>query len=232
MTSNNLYYSLSLLDILYGINISEDDFEEIALLAWNQIGNKRTRLYKVKLEVDCKTHTAQLPCNVTSIEAVTADFEDFQYTSNIGNHEQPGSAITEHYIEGRKLFKSDLYLSGRFIDFDYFGGTTLYIKQNIPYVNVLYHGVLLDDNGLPEINDKEAMAIADYCAYAIKFKEGIANNNQASLQLAEMFKQKWLISCDRARVPEDISQNEMDQILDAKSNWNRKIFNKSYKALK
>jgi hypothetical protein len=46
MTTNNFYYSLTLLDSLYGIELQEDDFEEIALIAWNLIGNKRCKLYK------------------------------------------------------------------------------------------------------------------------------------------------------------------------------------------
>jgi hypothetical protein len=35
----------------------------------------------------------------------------------------------------------------------------------------------LDEDGLPEINDKEAVAIATYVAYVDKFKQGIITNN-------------------------------------------------------
>jgi hypothetical protein len=44
-------------------------------------------------------------------------------------------------------------------------------------VNILYKGILVDDEGLPEITDKEATAIATYIAYVIKFKEGLQTNN-------------------------------------------------------
>ena len=40
-----------------------------------------------------------------------------------------------------------------------------------------YHGILLDEDGLPEINDKEAIAIAEYIAYVYKYKEAIRTNN-------------------------------------------------------
>jgi len=53
----------------------------------------------------------------------------------------------------------------------------LYFDKPYGKVNILYRGLILDDNGLPEITDKEALALATYCAYVIKFKEGIKTNN-------------------------------------------------------
>jgi len=38
---------------------------------------------------------------------------------------------------------------------------------------------MVDDEGLPEITDKEATALATYCAYITKFKEGISTNNSS-----------------------------------------------------
>jgi len=35
----------------------------------------------------------------------------------------------------------------------------------------------MDDDGLPELTDKEATAIATYIAYITKFKEGLITNN-------------------------------------------------------
>jgi hypothetical protein len=34
----------------------------------------------------------------------------------------------------------------------------------------LYRGLILDEDGLPELTDKEVDAIAAYCAYTEKFK--------------------------------------------------------------
>jgi len=46
----------------------------------------------------------------------------------------------------------------------------------------------LDDNGLPELTDKEALAIATYCAYVTKYKEGIATNNATIISVANTLK--------------------------------------------
>jgi hypothetical protein len=49
---------------------------------------------------------------------------------------------------------------------------------------VLYRGQVLDDEGLPEITDKEATALATYCAYITKLKEGMSTNNTVMINLA------------------------------------------------
>jgi hypothetical protein len=90
---------------------------------------------------------------------------------------------------------------------------------------------VVDDEGLPQITDDEAVAIATYCAYVTKFKEGLMTNNPNIIQMAQLLKQEWLQKCDAARVPTSVSMNEMNEILDAKTSWNRKIYNKSYKPI-
>ena len=57
-------------------------------------------------------------------------------------------------------------------------------------------------------------------------------NNGNIIEAANLLKQQWNIQCDQARVDSYIDQNQMDQILEAKTNWNRKIHNKSYKPIR
>jgi hypothetical protein len=173
---NNFHYAMSLLDTLYGINMQEDDFEEIALIGWKLIGNKRTRIYRYSTTVDDCSEGVELPCNVDELEAVTTDFEDWNYSTNDTPNGDINSAYTEEYIEGRKQFRSPLYAPGKFIRYERVGNT-LYFDHPHGKIHILYKGELLDDDGLPEITDKEAMALATYCAYVTKFKEGLATNN-------------------------------------------------------
>lgn len=228
---NNFYYAETLMETLYGISIPEDVFEELALVAWNLIGNKRYKLYQYKVCVnDCNT-SIELPCNVDIIEAVTTGWEDWNHVTNSLPDGDITSAYTESYIERRKGFKHPLYEGGKYIKYEQVGNT-LYFKEPYGNINILYKGIILDDNGLPELTDKEALAIATYCAYVTKYKEGIATNNTTIISVANTLKAQWMIQCDQARVTEYLNQNQMDQILDAKSNWNRKIHNKSYKAIR
>lgn len=230
MTRNNFYYALTLVDQLFGIEVQEDDFEEIALIAWNQIGNKRSRLYHYTTCLDECQKSLELPCNVDTIEAVTTNFEDYQHVTN-HNDENYSSAYIENYIEHHKAFRNPLYARGKFVEYERVGDT-LYFNQPYDKIHILYKGVVVDENGLPEINDKEALAIATFVAYTIKFKEGLMNNNKNSLELAQMLRQQWLVRCDQARVPEEMNQNDFDTILDIKNSSNRKLFGISFKPVR
>lgn len=58
-------------------------------------------------------------------------------------------------------------------------GDKLYINSGYTgKINILYRGIVLDDDGLPELTDKEVDAIAAYCAYTVKFKQYLQTNNR------------------------------------------------------
>ena len=50
---------------------------------------------------------------------------------------------------------------------------------------VVYHGIEVDDEGLPLINDKEMRAIAAYVAYATLYREGLMKRDGGIVQLAQ-----------------------------------------------
>lgn len=60
-------------NLLYGIELAPEEFEEIGLIAWNKIGNRQTKLYRYRCKIDCETLTVTLPCNCDFVEAVTYD---------------------------------------------------------------------------------------------------------------------------------------------------------------
>jgi len=61
-------------------------------------------------------------------------------------------------------------MHGRFVKYERVGDT-LYINSKYNgRINILYRGVILDDDGLPELTDKEVDAIAAYVAYTQKYK--------------------------------------------------------------
>ena len=131
MKYNDFHYSMSLLNMLYGITIQEDEFEEIALIGWNLIGNKRCRLYRYTTDIDCKTKSVKLPCNADIVEAVTYGFEDWKYATNDTPNGDLNSAFVESYIEGRKTFKNPLYISGKYAQYEQVGDTLYFfcVKQ-------------------------------------------------------------------------------------------------------
>ena len=227
----NFRYAITLAQTLYDVEGDTEDLEEIGLVAYNFIGNKNTHLNKIILNVNCQDGSIQLPCDVDIIEAVTyCGSEDWNYTSNTKEYGDTSSLYTENYIESKKAFLDPHYISGRFVKYRRVGDK-LYVNKGLGKVVLLYHTEILDKDGLPEINDKEAIAIANYIAYVVKYKEAIKTNNQAVLMMAQELKQQWLFHCDAARVSQYISQNEMDSILDAQTSWGRKTYGKSFKPI-
>lgn len=216
---------------LYGVELSTSKFEELALIAHNLIGNKQVRIYQYIGDVNDEDHSLELPCNADIIESVTSDPEDWNYVTNNTWEGDISSSHTEQYIESQKRDTDPLYQSGRLLQYNRVGNT-LYFKDYTGKVKVLYKGEYLGDDGLPKINDREAMAIAAYVAYTVKMKEVYMTLNQNMAAAAQMLKAEWLKACDAARVPDYINQNDIDKILDAKTSWNRKVHNKSFKPVR
>ena len=227
---NDFNYIYTVANSLYGLELEPEQFEELGLTAWNLIGNKTVRLYNYSADISCDDLSVQLPCNCDIIEAVTYNHEDWNYSTNKTVNGDYNSQFTEQYIEARKLYQSPLYISGKYAKYERVGDT-LYFDKDYGKVNILYKGIILDEDVLPKVNEKEALAIATYIAFATKQKQGWITNNQNIIQLAQYLYQQWLKYCDSARVPLSIDQNTMNQVLDAKSSWNRKVYNKAYKPI-
>lgn len=227
---NNFKYAISLAQMLYDIDINDmDTLIEIGLIAYNFIGNKNTKLNSEIVNVDPKSGMVKLPCKADLVEAITyPKAEDWNYTSNVKNFGDYNTLNIEHYIEKSKQSVDSLYTSGKFVKYRR-EGNYIYVTENVELVCVIYHSEELDEEDLPLINDKEAVAIADYIAYTIKYKEALRSNNSAVFQMAQTIKKQWQIHCDAARVPEYVSQNEMNDLLEITSSYNRKVHGRSYK---
>ena len=226
----DIHYAHFLANELYGVSVPQDKFEELALIAYQQIGNKVCRTYRFFGAVDPNTLSLELPCNVDHLISVTCAMEDWEHVTNKHWNGDWSSAYIEHYIERSKLFMDPLYQPGKFLKYERVGNT-LYFDRPYGLVGVLYYGQVLDDEGLPDVTEKEAQAIALYVAWTQMFKEGIISRNTVTVNLAQNLQHKWDAARAAARTPDYINQNEMDQILDAKTNWNRKQFRKTYKPI-
>lgn len=216
-------------NLLYDIEINDPEtLIEIGLVAWNKIGSKVSRLYRYTLDVDCESKTVNLPCNCDIVESVNYTYEDWNRVTSDTPNGDFHSQFTESYIENLKSRQSPLYQSGRFVKYQQVGDQ-LYFEDVHGPIQILYKGFEVDDEGLPMIDEKSKDAIACYIAYIIKFKEAMRTHNQAIHSEAQMLNQRWLQLCDEARVSDYINQNQMNEILDSKTTWNRKAYNRSFK---
>ena len=169
MELSNINAAYGLCDSLYGITPDENQFEDLALTAWNKIGTKHTRLYRYEGSV--KNHVLELPCNVDLIESVHIPIPDAQVTSNSSNFPWENIWI-ESYIDRFPRFENPYFQPGKLVKYDE-GNNELYFAHDYPKVMVVYHGILQDEDELPLVNEKELTAIAAFVAYASLYKEGI-----------------------------------------------------------
>lgn len=218
----------SWMNTLYDVNMPESEFEEIALNAWDLIGTKHTRLYKLITNTNLKE--IKLPCNCDVIESVTIPIVDAQISSP-SNDFISDNLFAEQYIDSHKYLDDLYYQKGKFVKYEEIGNTLVF-NQDFDKVCVIYHGVECDNEGLPLINDKEMRAIAAYAAYASLYKDGLKRRDGNIIKLAQVIYQDWLKLCNAARIPTHFSQNDMDSILDAKLTWNRKTYGKSFKPIR
>lgn len=210
---------------LYGIEIDGDAAEEIALTGLELIGNKHTHLYRYT--ADTVNRRITIPCNASSIESVhlpIVDAEIFSPTTTTINTE---NVYAENYIESGKRFGDPLYTRGKLAHYRE-EGDELVFDKDYKNVAVVYHGVIVDDDGLPLITDKEMRALAAFLAYSDFYKQGLMRRDGNLLQMAAVPKADWLKLCTAARIPERLSQNDMNDILDVKTKWDRKRYGKSF----
>lgn len=217
---------------LYGVEVSEDEFETIGMVAWNRIGNKQYRLYRltVKPEQDGKgSWKVDLPCNADLLVAVTAYPEDANRTSNVTSYKN--NTPTEQYIESQKVSTNALYQSGHYVKY-HREQNVLYFDFPYEEVHILYKGFIADEDGLPFLTDKEIDAIAAFVAYTSDFKAARMSRDKNAFEIANYMEQTWKRLCTAARVPQNLNQNEMDEILNVAASWDRKRFGKSFKPLR
>ena len=226
MKNLNFHTAYTYIQTNYGLNIDQLEFESSGMIAYDKIGNKQTEIKE--FVGDVVNGESELPCDVTSIEAVFGNFIDSQKTSNKQRWPQVITNYIERYIEYWKYNKSLLYDYGVLLNYQMRENTLLFDKD-YKNVLVLYRKQILDEEGFPYINSKEAEAIAAYCAYTDLYKQAIRTRDPNTYQMAQNIKLEWARLCERARVPEKVSQNDMNRILDVMTSFDRKSYGKSFK---
>ena len=226
MKNLNFHTAYTYIQTNYGLNIDQLEFESSGMIAYDKIGNKQTEIKE--FVGDVVNGELELPCDVTSIEAVFGNFIDSQKTSNKQRWPQVITNYIEQYIEYWKYNKSLLYDYGVLLNYQMRENTLLFDKD-YKNVLVLYRKQILDEEGFPYINSKEVEAIAAYCAYTDLYKQAIRTRDPNTYQMAQNIKLEWARLCERARVPEKVSQNDMNRILDVMTSFDRKSYGKSFK---
>jgi len=217
------------------IKIQEDDFIEQAYYIWKQIGNyySNAHIYTAKVTPDNKL---DLPGNVDSIKQVT--FPKYLYNINLNNIMifSGGSLLTNRDIldkwDSYRVDSSITSKYGQNITFRQEDGYLTFDQGDFKnlYVSVLYDGLIVDEDCMPKIFFKEVLAIANNVAFN-KAQSMIAMGDPSFAQLISLMMKESDRSMAAARVAEGYTANQWDQILDIRTSYDRKHYNRNFKKL-
>lgn len=227
----NFHYGILLLKQLYDIEISEIDYEELGLIAFNKIGNRRTFTITKEFNVG-NNNLINLPCEATRVKAVYTTIQDYRTSSNKGDEDIVSSFSTEQYVGSLQEYNPSM-AKGKLLSYSIVGNQ-LKLHSYLPSVYIIYSVAVVDKDNLPMITEKEALAIAAYIAYRMQFKKGLVTQNGNSVQLAQLLQQEWERACAQARIifrdkGDYISDNELNEIMDTMISWERKSYGKTAK---
>jgi len=139
-------------------------------------------------------------------------------------HDSPGSYrsgtvgadMSGHYHKRG----SDGYITYQLKDTKTIAVDIKYAEQEIV---MAYTGISVDQDSYPLITRKQANAIAVVCAYNIILKRALRGDQGAANSLT-FLKQEVGRMKQAAAIPENITENDIDQVLDAKTSFNRKSY--------
>lgn len=230
---------------LFGITMTDDDFIEDSYMVYRNLGNVATanHSYNAKVSEDCQI---QLPCNCEYIDSVSegrlspddddiaivySDSKDVTVTT--GYNFLP-DVINDQQYKRHNLSKSQLKPTGSFIPYEIdrsCNDKLLFDKKFIGEdVNVIYRGILMDNDKNPLLSIKEVEAIAYKMAFIKVQKKAFMGDTAAGgmLQYMKIESERKTVA---AKIPEYITQNFIDRLLTAKTRHDRKVYYSSYKTM-
>ncbi len=114
---------------------------------------------------------------------------------------------------------------GNYIDYEHNGDHLKFNEENVS-VDIIVRIIQVDKDGYPFMTDKSAMAFAywlNFVATQRLYFSKMADNSM--LQIAD---ELYRVSAAKARTPEAIGKNEMDDIMNVLTSMNRKFYDLPY----
>lgn len=228
---------------LFGDEIDFWDMMELAPLILRQTGfAMEYKLFQGTVAV----HKMDLPCDVHAIEHVCATRPQSWYdayiegtaatrlvnyrvdqSGNLGIYNESATnfnSINDNsvttYVVNSKVFSKPL---GAMLSHKNVNNECLYFNFESIAVDVLYVSLLKDADGYLKLTEKAFEALAHYMHYIHirkKFNMKEASGDQVTLAKEEMER-----AVAHARTPNAMSQNEIDDILNVFTSWNKKRHN-------
>jgi hypothetical protein len=233
----NIRAGIAVLKTMYSMHIDEYDYLDIAVDALRDIKHFGSTEYVAYITAD-KNGKVQLPCNMDSIDAVTTEHMGRKSYGSRVEMDIDGITGTDEYITQSNIMDSlnrvwrpglggltgEGYISYQL------EGKTLRVDKSYAgqKITVAYTGITTDLEGLPIITRKQANALAAISARVLT----VRGANKGDKGLASMVEYYTGISgrlIQAASIPENISDNELDEVLNCMNTFNKKTYKRPTK---
>lgn len=212
--------------------VKESKLAFLAQVVLPLIGNRHQNVYRYTIShKDSKVSNGSkfipVPCNLDAIEAVLdGNIDEYTYFNNTYTNNRNGSHLYHTfptYAQNYGFHSIDCFVykesreyhaPGNLVNYKFNGDEISISGNNTSDITVIYRGSIVDKDGLPLVTNREAIALAFYWNYNREFRRAVTRKagDGNVLGLAEQLKTRWIM---RARVPEHLSQNDLNNIKDS-----------------
>lgn len=219
---------------LYGLDMTEDDFIEMAYDVWRTIGNIATTVerYYIKVPGD---FIIEIPKQAEFIDSVTIIDERNIMESFDSSGSKDRNIFPYQERNNLPTINQSITMSrGKSVNYTNEGNNSIRITS-IDALNrdvmVVYRSFDTDEDGLPFLNDKEVAAVAAGVAKREMVKKafmGVALKDKTSVALLQYITAESARLLTAAKIDENITDDAIDKMLDVKTSWDRKQYGRRF----
>jgi len=227
----------------YGLTMQEDDFLEEAYQAFKDINSVPVQYYKLSQKPQNQdTMIIDVPCNLYRLISVTADpvhankwgeVEAYKGRENRVNRDNEYINVLAGNSELKTYHFDDTPFTGvgSYLQYEWVDSTSIRIIDKRLWeveIHMIYEGIKVDDDGLPMITRKHANAIAAKVALSYMTRKMFTGDPVAANSM-QWISQESARLVQAAAIPEQITDNELDEVLNEHTRFDRKRYNRSFK---
>jgi len=238
--TQNIRAGLITLKTKYGLHVDEYDYLDMSVDILRDIRNYGTAEYYAVVNAD-KEGNFKVPCNLTTIDAITATKQGLKQFKDRIEYKVENSYADDSYYTAKKIseyLEYDSFRPGLTRGNEKDGYISYHVKDNDIvmlgeyYANksavIAFTGISVDTEGYPMINRKQANALAANAGKFYILKNALHGNSKIA-PLLEFFIKEAARLIQGASIPENITDNELETLMDAKVTFNRKTFGRPTK---
>lgn len=233
----NIRAGIMVLKTMYGMHIDEYDYLDIAVDALRDIKHYGTTEYVMYPTVG-KDGKVILPCNMNSIDAVTTEHMGKKAYATRVLYDMDGIVGTDMYYTMESIMRNlgrewnpglGGFLGEGYISYQLEGKEIVVDKKHAGRkIAVAFTGMTIDLEGYPIITRKQSNALAAVSARVLSVK-GANGGDKGMASMVEYYTGLAGRLVQAASIPENFSDNELDEVLDCMKSFNRKSYNRPTK---